>query len=73
MVEAGVSAEVGGRSFRGDGPAGDSGHGWSVVGPRLESGVGRVEFVRYEGDLGEDPGVLEVAVGDVPFRVISRY
>ena len=70
LVEASEIAQVGPGTFSGDGSARHSRDGRSVVGTRRDGSVGGVKHVGDDTGLGENTGVFQVAVGDIPIAVL---
>ena len=71
LVEASVVAQVGSWPLGRDGPFCDARDSWSVVRHIGDCHVGDVVVVGYDGDLPQEPGVLQVAVVSLPGGVLS--
>ena len=72
LVGTSVVAEVGSRAVGGDRSFQHSGQGGGVVSTIGDSGIAHVMEVSHEGGLGQETGLLEVAVGDVTPGIVGR-
>jgi hypothetical protein len=62
LMGAGVVAQVGSRAITGDGPFVDASNSRGVVRGVGDSGVAEVLLASHEGDLGQQAGLLQIAV-----------
>ena len=73
LVLASELTQVSGHPVTGDGAAGHSGNGGSVVRTHRQGGASHRVAVRHVGGVPLQPGVLQVAVGDFAVRVGDRH
>ena len=69
LVGTGIATEVSSRAFRGDCAFPDAGDCRGVVRQVVGGGVGHMELGSLDGDLTQEAGVFQVAVGDGACRI----
>ena len=69
LVGTGVATEVSSSAFRGDCAFQDAGDSRGVVRQVVGGGVGHMELGSLDGDLSQEAGVFQVAVGDGACRI----
>ena len=73
MMDASEVTETRGRAKLRKGAFGDAGHRRSVVGEVLDGGVSEISDGGHDGQLCQQAGVLEVAVGHGAVGAVGRH
>ena len=73
LMDAGKVAKSRGRAECGKGSFGYAGHRRNVVGEVLDGGVSEISDGGHDGQLCQQAGVLEVAVGHGAVGAVGRH